>query len=180
METLSVKRVGIHLGAVLASMTLAAYSFLRAFLIEPFTGMTLVGVAMAATGWSAWRAFSSISVPYRLASCVASVVVALWVSNVIGNRWAVSAVRAEAPLVLRELNRRSVDVPSTFDIPGASYLRRVHLNSGPGGDGIRATFGLPSGMVIQYVSSRRSWKSAAARPCTSEIAPGWYWHSRCK
>jgi hypothetical protein len=164
-----------------AGTALATASVFRISLIEPFTGFAMLLVAMSATGLATWWATTALHVRYRVACCIASVVVLFAVSKSLGTRMATSAVRAEVPLLLRELELRGAGkVPNLFDINGSRYFRRVSVGRGPTGEGIRARFGLPDGTVVEYVSSAGAWAAESQRECTREVQPGWYRRGRCE
>lgn len=174
-------RLWVHLAILPAGAVLASYGGLRALLADPFTTCGLLLVALLVTGWGSWWSSAELSRRYRIACCTVSVIVVLLTGRSMAYAMAVSALRADVPLVLREIARHEEDdLPQSFKIPDARYLRKVSVTSGPQDDGIRATFGLLSGTVVAYLSSPRQWNTAAKRKCTSEIQPGWYWHSRCE
>lgn len=171
-------RLWIHLLLVPGGTAVVTYGAFRSYFTEPFTAVTLALAALTAIGWGSWRSTSDLSLRYRAACCAVSVVVAFLTSRTLAHGMAVSAVQAEVPLLLREIELRGRD-RADFEVNGSRYFRRVVVNRGPEGEMIRAHFPLSSGTIVEYVVPAQLRVAESTHKCTSVIQPGWYWHSRC-
>lgn len=175
------RRLSLHLLFVPAGAILAAYAGVRGLLADPFTECALLLAALVVTSWGSWWSSVSLARRYRVACCAVSVIVAFWTSVPMANTLALSALRADIPLVLHALELRgSGEGLSSLKVPSARYLQKGSVSGGQSEDDIRVSFGLPSRTVVQYVSAPRDRATGSRRECTIEIETGWYWRGRCE